>query len=210
MAVTRDVMTAAQLYEAERATMLTAPESMLMDAAARAIARECAALVPTGPVVLLVGTGNNGGDALLAGALLAGSGADGPRPVTAVLVGPTAHARGLAALTEAGGLVIAGDSAEAPDAVARAALVVDGIVGLGGKAGLRPEAKRLVDAISPDARVVAVDMPSGLEADSPSADPPHVRADVTVTFTAPKRCLVEEPAAARAGRVVVADVGVSL
>lgn len=205
MAVTSDVMTAAELYAAERTTMLTVPESMLMDAAARAIARECSALMPHGPVVLLVGTGNNGGDALLAGALLAGS-----RPVTAVLVGADAHVRGLAALADAGGTVVAGDSSTAPDAVAGAALLVDGIVGLGAKAGLRPEAKCLVDAIAPQARVVAVDLPSGLEADSPRADVPHVRADVTVTFTAPKRCLVEEPAAASAGHVVVADVGVNL
>jgi len=199
------VLSAAELYEAERATMLTVPESMLMDAAARAIAKECSALVPTGPVALLVGSGNNGGDALLAGALLAGS-----RDVTAVLVGSSAHERGLAALADAGGTVVAGDSPTAPDAVAGAALVVDGIVGLGAKAGLRPEATRLVDAISPDARVFAVDLPSGLEADSPSAELPHVRADVTVTFTALKRCLVENPAAASAGRVVLAEVGVAL
>lgn len=205
MAVTSDVMTAAGLYEAERVTMLTVPESMLMDAAARALARECSALVPAGPVVLLVGSGNNGGDALLAGALLAGS-----RPVTAVLLSADAHPRGLAALADAGGTVVPSTTASVPDAVAGAALVVDGIVGLGAKAGLRPEAKHLVNAVSPSARVVAVDLPSGLEADSPAADLPHVRADVTVTFTAPKRCLVEEPAAASAGRVVVADVGVSL
>jgi NAD(P)H-hydrate repair Nnr-like enzyme with NAD(P)H-hydrate epimerase domain len=95
-------------------------------------------------------------------------------------------------------------------ALAAAALVIDGIVGLGGVGGLRDEAVDAVAAIPAHTKVVAVDLPSGLDPDSGAAGVPHVRADVTVTFTAPKICLVREPAAASAGRVVVADVGVSL
>ena len=87
-------------------------------------------------------------------------------------------------------------------------LVIDGIVGISGSPGLRHPADALAQAISPLTTVVAVDLPSGLDVDSGTADASHVKADVTVTFTAPKPCLVTDPARASAGRVVVASVGV--
>ncbi|MES1171589.1 MAG: NAD(P)H-hydrate epimerase, partial [Actinomycetota bacterium] len=87
---------------------------------------------------------------------------------------------------------------------------VDGIVGLGGKGGLRADAQSAIASITPATPVISVDLPSGLDPDSGDASRPHVRADVTVTFTAPKLCLVLEPAAASAGRVVIADVGINL
>mgnify|MGYP005812363123 CR=1 FL=1 len=205
MAVTNRPATAAAMREAERITMLHTPEDTLMDRAATAIAAECGGL---SPVVLLVGAGNNGGDALLAGALLASQGAN----VTAVLLTPDAHPRGLAMLTQAGGHVLEWQlSPEGARSALRAAVaVIDGIVGLGGRPGLRPDALEAVAAIPQTARVIAVDLPSGLDPDSGEASAPHVTAHVTVTFTAPKACLVEDPAAASAGRVVLADVGVDL
>jgi hydroxyethylthiazole kinase-like uncharacterized protein yjeF len=202
MAIRSQPMTAAEVREAERLTMLHVSESALMDAAAAAVAHECG---DASPVAILVGSGNNGGDALLAGALLAKRGTH----VTAILFTPDAHPRGLSHLAGAGGRVVEwGDGGAA--ALAAAALVVDGIVGLGGRGGLRDEAIDAVTAIPPEATVVAVDLPSGLDPDSPDAGVAHVKADVTVTFTAPKVCLVREPAAASAGRVVIADVGVAL
>ena len=205
MAVTHTPMTAAALREAERLTMLHTPEATLMDRASLAIAAECKGL---SPVALLVGSGNNGGDALLAGALLARAGAG----VTAVLFTPDAHPRGLAHLTDAGGRVLAWqqDPQGARSALRAAAAVIDGIVGIGGKPGLRPAAQEAVAEIAATALVVAVDLPSGLDPDSGDASAPHVTADVTVTFTAPKACLVDQPAAASAGKVVLADVGVGL
>jgi len=89
-------------------------------------------------------------------------------------------------------------------------VVIDGIVGLGGHGGLRDAAQAAVQAILPGTPVIAVDLPSGLSPDSGDASAPHVKAETTVTFTAPKLCLTLQPAAASAGRVVVADVGVSL
>lgn len=185
--------------------MLFTPESVLMDKAAAAVAGECRGYAH---VVLLVGRGNNGGDALLAGALLASDGAE----VTAVLLGPHAHERGLSQLEAAGGKLIewAVHSASAKWAIANAELVIDGITGLRGGAGLREPALSAVQAIVAGTTVVAVDLPSGLDPDSSDADAPHVRADVTVTFTAPKACLVFEPAAASAGRVVLVDVGIDV
>jgi len=198
-------MTASALRAAERVTMLHTPRAVLMDRAAAALAAEA-----TGAraVALLVGRGNNGGDALLAGALIAGRGAS----VTAVLLTPDAHKRGLVALAEAGGRVLewATDAAAAADAIAEADLVIDGIVGIGGKGGLRDDDSAAVGAIAPGTRVIAVDMPSGLDPDSGDASAPHVTAETTVTFTAPKACLVLDPAKASAGRVVLVDVGVTL
>ena len=153
MAVTNRPATAAAMREAERITMLHTPEDTLMDRAATAIAAECGGL---SPVVLLVGAGNNGGDALLAGALLASQGAN----VTAVLLTPDAHPRGLAMLTQAGGRVLEWQLSPegARSALRAAAAVIDGIVGLGGRPGLRPDAQEAVAAIAERAQVIAVDL----------------------------------------------------
>lgn len=186
-----------------------------MDRAADAVAAEARGtteartrVMERALIVILAGPGNNGGDALLAGAQLCAEGGE----VVAVLVADGAHERGLASFAAAGGRVVrAADSpAEALSLVQRADCVIDGIVGLGARAGLRAPADGLVAAIGAPTAVVAVDLPSGLEADSDAADAPHVRADITVTFTALKRCLAAKPAKASAGLVVLADVGVEL
>lgn len=204
------VMSVQQVRDAEGATMRTVSEAELMARAADAVAAECETIAWTrrgrldrAAVVVLAGPGNNGGDALLAGARLAHRGAR----VTAVMVGDTAHGPSLEEAQSARVAVLAAAGDAALAAVRQADIVIDGIAGLGSSSGLRPPADALVAAIN-DAAVVAVDIPSGLAADSSSADAPHVVADVTVTFTAAKRCLVEAPAAESAGRVVVAQVGI--
>ncbi|MFW7415735.1 NAD(P)H-hydrate epimerase [Demequina sp. SO4-18] len=208
------VMTAQQVRDAEREAMRTVTEPVLMARAADAVAAECESLLAQrfgrthgSRVVVLAGSGNNGGDALLAGARLHYRGAD----TTAILVASQAHDMGRGECEAAGARVLevsASDDAAALRAIEEADLVIDGIVGVGANPGLRPPADALVASIPASAVVVAVDLPSGLDVDSGAADAPHVRADVTVTFTAPKPCLVEQPAAASAGRVVVAQVGV--
>lgn len=204
-----DVMTAAQIRAAEERTMRDTPERVLMDRAAAAVAAAAGAVldqrggIAGARVVVLAGSGNNGGDALLAGALLARENAI----VTAITLGSSVHARGRAALEEAGGRLVPGGD-DARETAAEADLAIDGIVGIGSRPGLRPDAAAVVEALT--CPVVAVDLPSGLDADSGDASATHVRADVTVTFTAPKRCLVEEPAAASAGAMVLADVGIGL
>ncbi|WP_062133214.1 NAD(P)H-hydrate epimerase [Demequina aestuarii] len=213
LSATAPTMTAQQVRDAEREAMRTVAEPVLMARAADAIAAECEALLlerhgRTGGcrVVVLAGSGNNGGDALLAGARLHYRGTK----TTAVLVAPVAHTMGRGECEAAGAQVIDGasDLSGALHAVETADLVIDGIVGVGAKPGLRAPADALVAAIPEGTIVVAVDLPSGLDVDSGSVAAPHVRADVTVTFTAPKPCLVEQPAAASAGRVIVAQVGV--
>lgn len=165
-----------------------------------------------GRVVLLVGSGDNGGDALYAGARLARRGAG----VTAVLLAPErAHGPGLAALRRAGGRTVAGGpeagTGTAVELIARADLVVDGIVGIGGRGGLREEAVPLADAAARSrAAVVAVDLPSGVDADTGEVRGAAVRADLTVTFGAHKPGLLVDPAREYAGSVRLVDIGLPL
>ena len=191
---------------AERALMARVPEGALMQRAAAGLAVTCAQLlgrVYGSRVVLLVGSGDNGGDALYAGARLARRGAG----VVAVLLAPErAHAGGLAALSRAGGRTVAPGDAE--EVLLRADLVLDGIVGIGGRGGLRPDAARLAGLASDSQGVVvAVDLPSGVDADSGEVRGAAVRADVTVTFGAHKPGLLIDPAREYAGAVRLVDIG---
>ena len=198
----------ADVRAAEDRVLATVPPLTLMLRAAEGLARRCAGLLEAGGgvygarVLLLVGAGNNGGDALFAGALLARRGA----AVRAVLVSPEkAHADGLAELRRAGGQVTESirDGAD---------LVLDGIVGIGARGGLRgaaAEAAKAVDALEPRPLVVAVDVPSGVEVDTGAVEGMALRADVTVTFGCLKPALVVGPAAPLAGHVDVVDIGLS-
>ncbi|WP_172384583.1 NAD(P)H-hydrate dehydratase [Streptomyces sp. MNP-20] len=202
---------------AERALMARVPEGALMQRAAAGLAVACGQLlgkVYGARVALLVGSGDNGGDALYAGARLARRGAG----VTAVLLSPErAHAGGLAALRGAGGRVVDGSGAgsgsgSAADAafasLSCADLVVDGIVGIGGKGGLRPGAAELARAAEESgALVVAVDLPSGVDADTGEVRGAAVRADATVTFGAYKPGLLVDPAREYAGALRLVDIG---
>jgi ADP-dependent NAD(P)H-hydrate dehydratase / NAD(P)H-hydrate epimerase len=189
---------------AEATLMATLPAGALMQRAAHALAIECAALLPKvygARVVLLVGGGNNGGDALFAGAELAARGAR----VTALLLDPEhAHADGLLALDRAGGRTAGADAAT----VAGADLVVDGIVGIGGRGGLRAAAIELAGAAR-DVLTVAVDLPSGVDADTGWAGDDVIAADVTVTFGALKAGLVVGPGAELVGEVRLVDIGLA-
>ncbi|MES5816396.1 NAD(P)H-hydrate dehydratase [Streptomyces sp. RG80] len=206
---------------AERELMARLPEGALMQRAAAGLAAACADVlgrVYGRRVVLLVGSGDNGGDALYAGARLARRGAG----VAAVLLSPErAHAGGLAALRRAGGVVLGGGGmgdggavgggANAEDAILRADLVLDGIVGIGGKGGLRPEAAALGSVLETSrATVVAVDLPSGVDADTGEVRGAAIRADLTVTFGTHKPGLLVDPAREYAGSVRLVDIGLSL
>ncbi|WP_086767175.1 NAD(P)H-hydrate epimerase, partial [Streptomyces bobili] len=194
---------------AERDLMARLPEGALMQRAAAGLAAACADLmgrVYGRRVVLLVGSGDNGGDALYAGARLARRGAG----VTAVPLSPgRTHAGGLAALRRAGGRTVAPEDAAGP--IRRADVVLDGIVGIGGRGGLREDAARLA-ALADGSRavVVAVDLPSGVEADTGEVRGAAVRADLTVTFGTHKPGLLVDPAREYAGSVRLVDIGLDL
>lgn len=144
-------------------------------------------------VALLVGAGNNGGDALWAGTFLRRRGV----AVSAVLLAPDrAHPQGLAALRRTGGRI----ADELPD---YPHVVLDGIVGLSGQGPLRPAAARLVEAIR--APIIAVDSPSGVDPDTGCVKGPAVTATETVTFGARKPVHLLAPE--RCGPVHLVDIG---
>ncbi|MET9321134.1 NAD(P)H-hydrate dehydratase [Streptomyces sp. NPDC003038] len=198
---------------AERELMAVLPEGALMRRAAAGLATVCAGLLTRrrgrvygARVALLVGPGDNGGDALYAGARLARRGA----AVTAVPMDPgRMHAGGLAALRAAGGRVAERVPARA-DRVDRVDLVVDGLLGIGGRGGLRPAGAALVEQIPQGVPVVAVDLPSGVDADTGEVPGRAVAADVTVTFGAYKPGLLIDPGASLAGAVHLVDIGLPL
>lgn len=198
----RGVYSVEEIRAAEQALMATLPDGILMARAARGLTIECTRVlgqVYGARVVLLVGAGNNGGDTLYAGAELARRGAH----VTAMLLTPDkAHPGGTSALDRAGGRFVSCD----PNVVRAADLVLDGIVGIGGHGGLRDAAVPLAEAAR-QTWLVAVDVPSGVDADTGAAGEHTVHADVTVTFGALKPGLVIGAGAQRSGEVRLVDIG---
>ena len=198
----RSAHTVEQVRAAEAALMARLPEGALMQRAATGLAGAVADLlgrVYAARVLLLVGPGDNGGDALWAGAVLARRGAR----VEAVLLSDKTRADGLEALRRAGGRVVDLADAHEPD------VLVDGIVGIGGRPGLRPSAREALEAF-PHAVVVAVDVPSGVDVDTGHLDGDHVTADLTVTFGTHKVAHLVDPAALACGVVHLVDLGLDL
>ena len=190
--------------------MARLPEGTLMRRAAFGLAVHARRmLADPGPVAgarvtLLVGAGDNGGDALWAGAELRRRGVG----VTAVLLRPErAHAAGLAALRRAGGRTVeAKDGDAAARAVQQARLVIDGIVGISGTGALRDPAPALVAAAAAaGVPVLACDLPSGVDCDTGAVAGAAVTAAATVTFGARKP--VHVLAADRCGPVHLVDIG---
>ncbi|MGV0834236.1 NAD(P)H-hydrate dehydratase [Mycolicibacterium thermoresistibile] len=189
---------------AEAPLLASLPDGALMRRAAFGLAtvigREL--VVRTGGVAgrrvcAVVGSGDNGGDALWAATLLRRRGA----AAAAVLLNPErTHRPALAAFRRAGGRIV-------ENVPHTTDLVIDGVVGIAGSGPLRPAAAEVFDAVD-DAGlpVVAVDTPSGVDVHTGAADGPHVRAAVTVTFGG----LKPVHALADCGRVELIDIGLEL
>jgi ADP-dependent NAD(P)H-hydrate dehydratase / NAD(P)H-hydrate epimerase len=193
--------TVEQVRAAEAEQMARLPEDALMQRAAAGLAAAVLDLLGSAygrRVLLLVGSGDNGGDALYAGALLARRGV----AVEAWLLSERAHEAGLAALRRAGGRVV-----ERPSR--RPELVLDGIVGIGGRGGLRAEAADALKLLH-GVPVVAVDTPSGVDVETGEVDGDHVEAALTVTFGTRKVCHLVDPAAQACGAVHLVDIGLDL
>ena len=203
------VHTVEEVRAAEDAVMSRLEPDALMLRAASGLARTCAHMLMShvggvygARVVLLVGTGNNGGDVLFAGSLLARRGA----AVQVVAAGARTHETGGMAAERAGCRLCPLD--DAAQAIGTADLIVDGLLGIGGKGGLREPAAMLAEqATLSDAVVVAADLPSGVDADTGCAGDDAVWADVTVTFGLMKAGLLLHPGAMHAGIVERVDLG---
>ena len=194
------------------------PGIVLMENAARAVA-ECiyAALLnpPRAEVLLLCGPGNNGGDGFVVGRHQRNAGVK----VTVVLATPREKSTGDAALNLGiyermeGVLLNATKTGELerPRALANSAdVIVDALLGTGSTGAPRGTIAELIRLANdvPRARRVAIDIPSGLNADTGEVGEPCFKADATVTFVAPKVGFSGSAAREVLGRVIVADIGV--
>jgi hydroxyethylthiazole kinase-like uncharacterized protein yjeF len=192
------------IRDAEAPLLASLPDGALMRRAAFGLATEIIRelTVRTGGVAgrrvcAVVGSGDNGGDALWAATFLRrrGTAAD------AVLLNPDrTHRKGLAAFRKAGGRIVESISATTD-------LVIDGVVGISGSGPLRPAAAEVFASIDADAiPVVAVDIPSGVDAATGAITGPAVHAALTVTFGG----LKPVHALGDCGRVRLVDIGLDL
>jgi ADP-dependent NAD(P)H-hydrate dehydratase / NAD(P)H-hydrate epimerase len=196
------VLTAAEIqaWDAEAIDRRGVPQRVLMESAGRAVAAVVQRLYPKGRVAAAVGSGNNGGDALVALRTLRAWGrevvavqAGGSMPDDALLHGWELEVRP------------AGDAA---DAFRGAAVVLDGILGTGSSGAPREPAAGVIEAMNASgAPVVALDGPSGIDFTTGEKAGAAVWAAVTVTFGAPKRGLLMFPGREHAGRIVAAEIG---
>lgn len=192
------------------------PSLSLMERAGAGVAEVVRRLLPFGggTVAIVAGGGNNGGDGLVAARHLLAAGVD----VFVVLLAPAsglspdarANWEQLAPLTSH--IVSAAGVAEfaaVGPRLAQSALVVDAIFGTGlarDVSGVAAEAIAAINALG--VPIIAVDLPSGLSADTGMPQGAAVRAQVTVTFGLPKRGLVLGEGSAYAGKIEVVDIGI--
>src|SRR5215510_11334051 len=208
-----------------RAQMLGVPGERLMEQAGTATAAAAHALaVDTerwgrGPIVILAGPGNNGGDGFVAARHLARLGAD----VVVVLVSTEARPGTPDAIRNWDRLQreprvqllhapVGRDVAILGQGIEKAAIVVDALLGTGVQGALREPIRTAVDVVN-RARaamvpVLAVDTPTAVDLSSGQPSDPAVRADLTITFHRPKTGLNTKMGKALAGRVLVAPIGV--
>ncbi len=178
------VLRVAALRRLETAARSHRPEESLMERAGRAVATTAIAMAAerAGPVLVLAGPGNNGGDALVAARELHRRGID----VRVALLGDEAAYEGEALLAWQAWQVAAGHAltVDPDEAIGSAALVVDGLYGIGFRSGTLPDhAKRWIDRVNAAAcPVLAIDIPSGVEADTGHVAEVAIEADRTLSF----------------------------
>jgi len=183
------------------------PGITLMENAGAAVAAAVTGLCPAGPVAVLCGPGNNGGDGFVAARLLAALG----RPVRLALLGDRARLRGDAALAAGRwpGPVSALTCETLPELLKDAPVVIDALFGAGLTRPLDGVARVAVEAMRhAGGPVVAVDVPSGIDGDTGMVCGAAPVAAVTVTFFRKKPGHLLLPGRTHCGRLVVADIGI--
>jgi ADP-dependent NAD(P)H-hydrate dehydratase / NAD(P)H-hydrate epimerase len=181
------------------------PSLQLMERAGGEVARAIIALDFDGPVRIVCGRGNNGGDGLV----VARSLLDHGLTVDALLLFDAHELSDDARANLERVEVRRVDVGELPSALARSAVVVDALLGTGFTGSPRPPVDAAIEAInSAHATVIAVDVPSGVDASSGEVEGACVHADLTVTFHGPKVGLWIAPGKTHAGRVEVVDIGI--
>jgi hydroxyethylthiazole kinase-like uncharacterized protein yjeF len=199
-----EVLTTAEMERADRLTIAAGtPGFALMMSAGQAVAEAAMNLAEEGPILVVAGPGNNGGDGFVAAAELAARG----REVSVILLCERDSLQGDAALTARGWKypVLPFN----PQAIGRPALIIDALFGAGLDRAVNGEPLEMIEAINANgAAVLAVDLPSGVNGTTAAVMGVAVRATETVTFFRRKPAHLLLPGRVHCGRVRVADIGI--
>jgi ADP-dependent NAD(P)H-hydrate dehydratase / NAD(P)H-hydrate epimerase len=213
------ILTSAQMREADRRTTdeIGIPSIVLMENAGRQVVAAIEAMfseLGELHVAVLCGRGNNGGDGFVVARTLLQRGVE----VSTFLVGDVTEVRGdarvnLEVLGHLGHTIVEVNDSQAWELhfseIRGCDMLVDALFGTGLKTPLSGLLETVVaDINASDLPVVALDLPSGLSADSPEPIGPHIEATMTVTLGAPKLPLVLPPGEGHCGDVVIADIGI--
>ena len=219
--ISAEAMTGAE----RRAQVRGVPGSRLMVQAGTAVGAAVLALARTtdrlgsGPILILCGPGNNGGDGFVAARRLANHGADVVAVLVATVARPTTDSSAqnwdrLANEPRVTRVHAAGprDLAILGQGIEKASIVVDALLGTGVRGVLRDPIRSAVEVIrtarASGVPVLAVDAPTAVDLTSGELSDPVVKADATVTFHRPKTGLLTRRGSAMAGRVLVAPIGI--
>lgn len=203
-------LTAAEMREADRRCIeeIGIPGVVLMNNAGMAVFRE----IDAGPVGIVCGRGNNGGDGFVVARLSLVAGYE----TRVILLAEPESIKGdpavfMRAYQRLGGTITSvpdeQGAAAAVAGLADCAVLVDAILGTGVKGEVHGVIRAAIEAW-PRVRTIAVDLPSGLQTDTGEPCGCCIQADVTVTFQFAKRGLDNPAAQAYIGRLVVADIGI--
>lgn len=197
------------------AAQIDLPSEVLMEKAGLAVAKEVRAWlgsVEQTNILILVGPGNNGGDGLVAARYLHDWGANvqvyspKPRSDADPHYQMVLH-RGIASASADQGIVLEG-------MLATSDVIVDSLFGTGKSRPLEGVFKEILEkvrdsiSIRPKTKLIAIDLPSGLNSDTGEVDASCVRSDLTITLANPKMGLFRFPGAAMIGELIIADIGI--
>ena len=199
-----EVLTTAEMERADRLTIAAGtPGFALMLSAGQAVAEAAMDLVEEGPILVVAGRGNNGGDGFVAAAELAARG----REVSVILLCERDSLQGDAASAARGWKypVLPFN----PQAIGRPALIIDALFGAGLNRPVKGDPLEMIEAINANgAPVLSVDLPSGINGTTGAVMGIAIRATETVTFFRRKPAHLLLPGRIHCGRVRVADIGI--
>jgi ADP-dependent NAD(P)H-hydrate dehydratase / NAD(P)H-hydrate epimerase len=199
-----EVLTTTEMERADRLTIAAGtPGFALMMSAGQAVAEAAMDLVEEGPILVVAGRGNNGGDGFVAAAELAARG----REVSVILLCERDSLEGDAASAARGWKhpVLPFN----PQAIGRPALIIDALFGAGLNRPVQGDPQEMIEAINANgAPVLSVDLPSGINGTSGAVMGVAIRATETVTFFRRKPAHLLLPGRIHCGRVRVADIGI--
>src|SRR5512140_2406641 len=198
-----EVLTTAEMERADRLTIAAGtPGFALMLSAGQAVAEAAMELAEEGPILVVAGPGNNGGDGFVAAAELAARG----REVSVILLCERDSLQGDAAAARGWKYPVLPFN---PQAIGKPALIIDALFGAGLNRTVEGEPRDMIGAINANgAPVLAVDLPSGINGTSGAIMGVAIRAVETVTFFRRKPAHLLLPGRMHCGRVRVADIGI--